>query len=190
MSGIYDSVDQAAQADNLHKTILSRFRDAYDLEQPDKVCIVVRDALEKAREQKTDLGFFLNEIRHVALEEFASYTGVHNDKAEESAIRTVAELTVHWFSLRYDPDKPQEARNLVNRTVRYLQRLQEQGYGDMAEFYGNVLDFALRRFKEYGGEHSNRAFQSALHVYDEVTRKTSYYSNKRKGKTTRRIKKS
>ena len=34
-----NSIDKAC-TDNIHKTILSRFRDAYDLEQPDKVPVI------------------------------------------------------------------------------------------------------------------------------------------------------
>jgi hypothetical protein len=182
-----DNVDAARNA--IGKTILSKFRDQYDIEHPENVPAVVQKTLETLAKQSSDTGYFLNELRRVALEELTAYSGDQAKKAEESAVTTIAELAVYWFSINYNPEKPLKVRELVNKTVAYLQRLQDPGYGDMSRFYAAMLDTALQKYKEYKGEHPTQAYQSVLHVYDEVTRKNAFNSSKRKGKTTRRIKK-
>ena len=93
------------------QTVLSKLKDTFDLEKPDKVSEVVQATLETLAEQKSDLGYFLNEIRRAALDEMTAYTGEHVDKVEQSAAITVAELAVHWFSSRFNPEQPAEGNN-------------------------------------------------------------------------------
>jgi len=97
------------------------------------------------------------------------------------AARAFMHTIISEFQDKYTIEDPDNVKKYVKPAVEALQKLQRKGY-DMHSFAVQLLDIAMKEYKNYTGQDSAKAYRSTLIVTDFVTHKksTGYWKKKDK----------